>query len=202
VGNRSCGHLGATPELHQRRSESFWRGVPRGLNSGALYSIQKPARKQLVAKSFHEQFPLKRGMKVLCFLPSPHYPLDDFGLCATHARALLSVAMVFMSFGLVKARDRVQVLIADWASLNPLTQHRIQLGMAYTEHLTLLPSLRYVYGETGIHILHDVDLEHLEWAHLLALMPAPKKRSKKSTEISRNFGRPYIDRMLVTSAEK
>jgi len=34
-------------------------------------------------------------------------------------------------------------------------------------------------------------------------MPAPKKRCKKSTGISRNFGRPYIDRMLVlvTSAE-
>ena len=41
-------------------------------------------------------------------------------------------------------------------------------------------------------------METLEWPE----MPAPKKRSKKSTGVSRNFGRPYIDRMLVTSAEK
>ena len=34
------------------------------------------------------------------------------------------------------------------------------------------------------------------------LMPAPKKRCKKNTGISWNFGRPYIDRIAVTSAEK
>jgi hypothetical protein len=33
-------------------------------------------------------------------------------------------------------------------------------------------------------------------------MPAPKKRCKKNTGISWKFGRPYIDRIAVTSAEK
>ena len=45
--NRSCGHLGATPESHQRRSGASWRGVPKRLNNGALSSMQKQTQKRL-----------------------------------------------------------------------------------------------------------------------------------------------------------
>jgi len=31
-----------------------------------------------VSKLFHEQFPLSKGVEVLRFLPSTHYPLYDF----------------------------------------------------------------------------------------------------------------------------
>ena len=90
LGNRSCGHLGATPE-HQ----SYTRGeadVPgaacpgdRRLNNGVLSSMQKQTQKRLkslslASKLIHEQFPLLNGMQGLCFLPSTHYPLRDVDL--------------------------------------------------------------------------------------------------------------------------
>ena len=34
-----CKSAAATPELHQRRSGGFWRGVPRILNNGVLSSM-------------------------------------------------------------------------------------------------------------------------------------------------------------------
>jgi hypothetical protein len=56
-----------------------------------------------VSKLFHEQFPLKRGVKVLCFLPSTHYTLYDFDLRAS-TRVLLPAALASVSFGFVLVR--------------------------------------------------------------------------------------------------
>jgi hypothetical protein len=64
------------------------------LNNGVLSSMQK---------LFHEQFPLKRGVKVLCFLPSTHYTLYDFDLRAS-TRVLLPAALASVSFGFVLVR--------------------------------------------------------------------------------------------------
>ena len=53
--------------------------------------------------------PSKKGVEVLCFLPSAHYPLYDFDLRATHARTLLPAALASVSFGFVLVRVRVQI---------------------------------------------------------------------------------------------
>ena len=52
--------------------------------------------------------PLSRGVEVLCFLPSTHYPLYDFDLRATHARTLLPAALASVSFGFVLVRVRLR----------------------------------------------------------------------------------------------
>jgi hypothetical protein len=67
-----------------------------------------------VSKLFHEQFPLSRGVEVLCFLPSTHYPLYDFDLRATHARTLLPAALASVSYGFVLVRVRVRVAVEAW----------------------------------------------------------------------------------------
>ena len=41
---------------------------------------------------------------MLCFLPPTHYPLNDFGLRAAHARTLLPAALASVSFGFVLVR--------------------------------------------------------------------------------------------------
>jgi hypothetical protein len=51
---------------------------------------------------------LEKGVEVLCFLPSTHYPLYDFDLRATHARTLLPAALASVSFGFVLVRVRVR----------------------------------------------------------------------------------------------
>ena len=85
--------------------------MPKRLNNGAR-SLQCRNRRRNdlspVSKLFHEQFPLKRGVEVLCFLPSTHYPLNDFDLRATHARTLLPAALASVSFGFVLVRVRVR----------------------------------------------------------------------------------------------
>ena len=48
-----------------------------------------------------------KGVEVLCFLPSTHYPRYDFDLRATHARTLLPAALASVSFGFVLVRVRV-----------------------------------------------------------------------------------------------
>ena len=45
----------------------------------------------------------------MCFLPSTHYPLYDFDLRATHARALLPAALASVSFGFVLVRVKVPI---------------------------------------------------------------------------------------------
>ena len=52
-------------------------------------------------------------MEVFCFLPSTQYPLYDFDLRATHARALLPAAVAYGSFGVVLVRVRVRDVTAD-----------------------------------------------------------------------------------------
>ena len=47
LGIRSFGHLGASPELHLRRSGGSLLGMPRRLNNGALSSMHKRTQKRL-----------------------------------------------------------------------------------------------------------------------------------------------------------
>ena len=94
--------------------------------TGEIESGSKPGKPavflvtvEAAAKSFHFRGgrkyyascplhnPLSRGVEVLCFLPSTHYPLYDFDLRATHARTLLPAAVASVSFGFVLVRVRV-----------------------------------------------------------------------------------------------
>jgi hypothetical protein len=59
--------------------------------------------------SFH--FREGRGLKVLCFLLSTHFPSYDFDLRASHARTLLPAALAAVPFGFVLVRVRVRVFL-------------------------------------------------------------------------------------------
>ena len=95
------------------RGEAKVPGAARPGDYKTACSLQCRNRRRndlcLVSKLFHEQLPLEKGVEVLCFLPSTHYPLYDFDLRAPHARTLLPAALASVSFGDVLVRVRVRI---------------------------------------------------------------------------------------------
>ena len=86
VRHRSCGHLGATLDWHQRRSGGSWRGVPKRLNNGVHSSMQKQTQKRFKSGfKMMNGFHFRGGWKYYASCPL-HTTLFTVLTCAQRTR--------------------------------------------------------------------------------------------------------------------